>query len=158
GSDSQNLRIGVGLQGPETPRLRLDQRQGVFRRNVRGVLRNQRLFPLRARGIEAPRSGDVRVVGKPMGDEEVSRDTLKSVWSRPKFQGIIQGMIAPSRELEALSGLLRRHPVVGVVGARQVGKTTLARAVAARANNPGPFFDLENPSDLARLADPMLAL
>lgn len=26
-----------------------------------------------------------------------------------------------------MRGLLRRHPVVGIIGARQVGKTTLAR-------------------------------
>ena len=53
--------------------------------------------------------------------------------------------------------LLGRYPVVGLVGARQIGKTTLARAVAAR-RRPRALFDLENPEDLARLADPMLAL
>ncbi len=53
--------------------------------------------------------------------------------------------------------LLGRYPVVGLIGARQIGKTTLARAVAAR-RRPRALFDLENPEDLARLADPMLAL
>jgi predicted AAA+ superfamily ATPase len=57
-----------------------------------------------------------------------------------------------------LQALLRRHPVVAIVGARQVGKTTLARQLAAASGRPTTFFDLENPDDLARLADPMLAL
>jgi predicted AAA+ superfamily ATPase len=42
-------------------------------------------------------------------------------------------------------------------GARQVGKTTLARQVAGQSN-AARFFDLENPAHLAQLADPMLAL
>lgn len=58
----------------------------------------------------------------------------------------------------ALQRLLRLNPVVGIVGARQVGKTTLARAYAAGMKAPVTFFDLEDPEDLARLADPMLAL
>jgi hypothetical protein len=57
-----------------------------------------------------------------------------------------------------LQALLRRHPVVAIVGARQVGKTTLARQLAAASGRPTTFFDLENPDDLARLAAPMLAL
>jgi predicted AAA+ superfamily ATPase len=67
-------------------------------------------------------------------------------------------MIARSRELETVRRLLRRYPVVGITGARQVGKTTLARSVAARWKGPVAFFDLENPEDLSRLADPLLAL
>jgi predicted AAA+ superfamily ATPase len=47
--------------------------------------------------------------------------------------------------------------VVALLGARQVGKTTLARQVAAERRGV-TFFDLENPADLARLSDPMLAL
>ena len=57
-----------------------------------------------------------------------------------------------------MQGLLKRHPVVGIVGARQVGKTTLAHMIAKRSKRPATFFDLENPEDLARLQDPMLAL
>lgn len=67
-------------------------------------------------------------------------------------------MIKRDKELETISKLLQRHPVVGIVGARQVGKTTLARMVIARKKGPYAYFDLENPEDLARLADPMLAL
>jgi uncharacterized protein len=66
-------------------------------------------------------------------------------------------MIERRREFATLQRLLRRHPVVAIVGARQVGKTTLARQLAAKTE-AATFFDLENPEDLARLADPMLAL
>jgi predicted AAA+ superfamily ATPase len=67
-------------------------------------------------------------------------------------------MIKRGRELETLRKLLKRHPVVGIVGARQVGKTTLARSLISAIAKPTSYFDLENPEDLARLADPMLAL
>lgn len=67
-------------------------------------------------------------------------------------------MIKRDKELKTITKLLQRHPVVGIVGARQVGKTTLARMVVARKKEPYAYFDLENPEDLARLADPMLAL
>jgi predicted AAA+ superfamily ATPase len=67
-------------------------------------------------------------------------------------------MIHRRRELETLRGLLRRHRVVGIIGARQVGKTTLARTLAEKWPGRSVIFDLENPEDLARLADPMLAL
>jgi uncharacterized protein len=53
---------------------------------------------------------------------------------------------------------LTRHPVVGLLGPRQVGKTTLAKEVAAHARRGVVHLDLERPSDLARLADPELYL
>ncbi|HVR96817.1 MAG TPA: ATP-binding protein [Thermoanaerobaculia bacterium] len=53
---------------------------------------------------------------------------------------------------------MERHPVIGILGARQVGKTTLARQLAARYDGPVTVFDLEDPTDLARLSEPMLAL
>lgn len=68
------------------------------------------------------------------------------------------GLIERSRHLEELQGLLQRHPVVGILGARQVGKTTLARQLAAGYDGPVSYFDLEAPTDLARLAEPMLSL
>ncbi len=62
------------------------------------------------------------------------------------------------RRLEpVLLASLRRFPVVGLVGSRQVGKTTLARAVARRFGE-SVYLDLERPSDAARLADPELYL
>jgi uncharacterized protein len=51
---------------------------------------------------------------------------------------------------------LARGPIVSLLGPRQVGKTTLARAVAR--GHQAVFFDLENPVDLARLSAPMQAL
>jgi hypothetical protein len=39
-----------------------------------------------------------------------------------------------------------------------VGKTTLARAFAHDFDGPVTRFDLEDPDDLARLAEPRLAL
>ena len=49
------------------------------------------------------------------------------------------------------------HAVCGLLGPRQVGKTTLAKEYAQRYAKVH-FFDLENPTDLARLENPMLAL
>ena len=49
--------------------------------------------------------------------------------------------------------------VVGLLGPRQCGKTTLARAYAERHSNLAVTrFDLEDPLDLAALANPRLAL
>ncbi|WP_428275521.1 ATP-binding protein [Candidatus Palauibacter sp.] len=54
--------------------------------------------------------------------------------------------------------LLGEFPVVALLGARQVGKTTLARQLAAAYSEPVAWFDLEDPADLARLDDPGLEL
>ena len=51
---------------------------------------------------------------------------------------------------------LRRSPIVSLIGPRQCGKSTLARQIAV--GEPGEFFDLEDPVDLARLAHPQTAL
>ena len=53
---------------------------------------------------------------------------------------------------------LARSPVVALLGARQVGKTTLARDIAQAFAGPVTRFDLEDEDDLARLAEPKLAL
>lgn len=45
---------------------------------------------------------------------------------------------------------------VVLIGPRQVGKTTLAREIAARQN--GVYLDLESPRDRSKLADPELFL
>ena len=50
-------------------------------------------------------------------------------------------------------------PAIGILGPRQVGKTTLAEQVAAAYAGPSQRFDLENPRELNRLLqDPMLTL
>ncbi len=48
---------------------------------------------------------------------------------------------------------LGTFPAVGLVGPRQVGKTTLARAIAATWRGEVLYLDLESPSDLAKLAN-----
>jgi predicted AAA+ superfamily ATPase len=53
---------------------------------------------------------------------------------------------------------LKSYPVVGIVGPRQVGKTTLATQVAKAVRGPVHRFDLEDSRDLDRLAEPMAAL
>lgn len=67
-------------------------------------------------------------------------------------------IIDRAAQTAALARRLRESPVVALLGARQVGKTTLARQVARRFRGPVTTFDLEDPRDLARLDDPMLAL
>ena len=62
------------------------------------------------------------------------------------------------QDVLAVQTALGRFPVVGIIGARQAGKTTLARAIAKRQLGPVTHFDLEDTADLARLADPRLAL
>jgi uncharacterized protein len=61
--------------------------------------------------------------------------------------------------LATIRSRLEDHPVLALPGPRQAGKTTLARMLAAAL--PGTevhHFDLESPSDLARLGNPELAL
>ncbi|MDE0241604.1 MAG: ATP-binding protein [bacterium] len=48
---------------------------------------------------------------------------------------------------------LEEIPAVALLGPRQVGKTTLARAIAAETPD-SLYLDLESPRDVARLADP----
>lgn len=48
--------------------------------------------------------------------------------------------------------------MVAILGARQIGKTTLANLIVPAISERSTRFDLEDPADLARLADPMLAL
>ena len=67
-------------------------------------------------------------------------------------------MIHRNRHQKRLQRLLARNPVVAILGARQVGKTTLARALIQSLGKPATVFDLERGQDLARLEDPELAL
>lgn len=49
-------------------------------------------------------------------------------------------------------------PVVAVVGPRQVGKTSLVKAIREKLDRPSIYLDLETPSDLAKLQNPSLFL
>ena len=62
-------------------------------------------------------------------------------------------MIPRTRHLESLKRQLVDFPVVAILGARQVGKTTLATQLEADWDGPKRHFDLEDPDDQARLAD-----
>ncbi|WP_420637396.1 ATP-binding protein [Candidatus Palauibacter sp.] len=66
--------------------------------------------------------------------------------------------IIREHDLRRVRLLLGEFPVVALLGARQVGKTTLARQLAAAYSEPVAWFDLEDPADLARLDDPGLEL
>lgn len=57
-----------------------------------------------------------------------------------------------------LARFLRENPVVALLGARQVGKTTLAKALMRGWDEEAIRFDLEDPRDLGQLDEPMLAL
>lgn len=50
------------------------------------------------------------------------------------------------------------NPAVALLGARQVGKTTIAHRIAEEWDGETAYFDLERPADLARLTEPELAL
>ena len=67
-------------------------------------------------------------------------------------------MILRTRHLELLKRQLADFPVVAILGARQVGKTTLATQLEADWDGPKRYFDLEDPDDQARLADPAFVL
>ena len=56
----------------------------------------------------------------------------------------------------ALRAAMKRSPVTLLTGPRQAGKSTLVRRVVDPS--PSSVFDLEDYRDLARLAEPMLAL
>lgn len=61
-------------------------------------------------------------------------------------------------ELAGIEARLRTHPIVALLGARQVGKTTLARQIIQRRRGDTHFFDAERVEDAAILAQPELAL
>ena len=65
---------------------------------------------------------------------------------------IIHGMLNRLIE-ETLLETIEHTPAVVLVGARQVGKTTLAKKILK--NTKSVYLDLENPQDLLRLTDPL---
>jgi hypothetical protein len=67
-------------------------------------------------------------------------------------------MVPRPTHLDQLARRLASFPVVAMLGPRQVGKTTLARQLAAQWQGPVRHFDLEDPDDQARLSDPAFVL
>ncbi|MDH4100738.1 MAG: ATP-binding protein [Nitrospirota bacterium] len=65
-------------------------------------------------------------------------------------------MITRTALLNTLKSALARSRVVVLAGPRQCGKTTLAKELLSE-DSPH-YFDLEDPADLARLDEPMVAL
>lgn len=65
-------------------------------------------------------------------------------------------MIARTDILDSIRSALGRAPVVVLSGPRQCGKTTLARELLS--SDSVNYFDLEDPTSLARLDEPMTAL
>lgn len=65
-------------------------------------------------------------------------------------------MIARNELAARLKSRLRTTPAVALLGPRQCGKTTLARMLTAQTRST--YFDLESPTDRARLSQPMIAL
>lgn len=65
-------------------------------------------------------------------------------------------MIKRKDLVNRVQSALRRSRVVALIGPRQCGKTTLARQLV-EADSPN-YFDLEDPTSLARLDEPMIAL
>ncbi|MFN0060553.1 MAG: ATP-binding protein [Planctomycetota bacterium] len=67
-----------------------------------------------------------------------------------------------ARFLTRVVDAFQANPVVALLGPRQCGKTTLARMAIDRLEMDRPsernYFDLENPTHLARLSTPLLAL
>lgn len=83
---------------------------------------------------------------------------MKNQFVMSKIHGITPGVIERQEDIAKLTRLLKSYPVVAILGARQVGKTTLARQVAKRLRSQVHYFDLEDHVDLEKLADPGLAL
>ncbi len=67
-------------------------------------------------------------------------------------------MIEREKHLANIKSLVRQFPVVALIGARQVGKTTLAQMLMRQWHDKTHLFDLESPLDVAQVSDPMLTL
>ncbi len=65
-------------------------------------------------------------------------------------------LLVPRTAQKSVELALTRFPVVGTVGPRQCGKTTLARQLLSA--DSANYFDLEDPVSLARLENPRTAL
>ena len=82
-------------------------------------------------------------------DTETAVDTSRKTTALGSF-------VKRPMDAEALRSAMARAPVTLLTGPRQAGKSTLVRRVVG--SSPSSVFDLEDYRDLARLAEPMLAL
>ncbi len=57
-------------------------------------------------------------------------------------------------DISLLAKKARRSPVIAILGARQVGKTTLARQYGETLKSGYVYLDMESPTDLSKLSDP----
>lgn len=64
-------------------------------------------------------------------------------------------MIKRNKNQEILE-LLDFFPVVGIIGARQTGKTTIVKQIVNLIEKEAVYLDLESPRDIAKLQDPQL--
>jgi predicted AAA+ superfamily ATPase len=74
----------------------------------------------------------------------------------PLKMQVMAKLIERSHLLNRIELLFRSNPIVLLLGPRQCGKTTLARVLAEKWC--AHYFDLENPRDYDRLAQPMTSL
>ena len=67
-------------------------------------------------------------------------------------------MVHRKEVFQHLKALLGFFPAVGLIGPRQVGKTTLEKEWAKRLSPPAVYLDLESSKDRAKLTEPHLFL
>lgn len=67
------------------------------------------------------------------------------------YRSFFNDMTIPrSQHVRRVNALLREFPVVALLGARQVAKSTLARQVVEGRRRPCHWFDLEDPAHLLK--------
>jgi predicted AAA+ superfamily ATPase len=67
-------------------------------------------------------------------------------------------MMIPRRIASIVQERLQEFPAVALLGPRQVGKTTMAHAIADEIGSETLYLDLESPADRAKLTEPELYL
>jgi hypothetical protein len=82
----------------------------------------------------------------------------KSVIDCRFFKDYTCVMIPRTHLLKEIRTAFETVPIVSLLGPRQVGKTTLARAFAQELTGRVDVYDLESPIDLRRLSVPQMAL
>jgi len=67
-------------------------------------------------------------------------------------------LLPRSHYLEGIERVFRGHPICGLLGPRQCGKTTLARQYIDNYKGEVHYYDLEDPDDLSVFNNPKLVL